>query len=244
MGFNSVNWASSTLGAQLVDFSSELEGCEACHVLNELTSSIWLSNDESSSQWLCLSLLNLVHNNGQYHDIKQDVVVRTVGWHCWQSYSTNPRKVTIHVSHDCQKFKYWDTFYADRQRRGSQLFCCDPIRVSIYPFIVFEITESFGASQIYMNRIFLHSEEIMTSPSSSREGIVTYVNKAHVVNDTIASDTNSITQSKEGFTAVVLHDDSLVKDAHVNVDEYEDYDGSNFSDIGFTVVMVLSSLRD
>jgi len=66
VGFNS---ASSTLGAQLVDFSSELEGCEACHVLNELTSSIWLSNDESSSQWLCLSLLNLVHNNGQYHDI-------------------------------------------------------------------------------------------------------------------------------------------------------------------------------
>jgi hypothetical protein len=78
-----------------------------------------------------------------------------------------------------------------------------------------------------MNRIFLHSEEIMTSPSSSREGIVTYANKAHVVNDTMTSDTNSITQSKEGFTAVLLHDKSLVKDAHVNVDEYEDYDASS-----------------
>ena len=227
VGFNSVNWATSTLGAQLVDFSSELEGCEACHVLDELTSSIWLSNDESSSQWLCLSLLNLVDNNGQYRDMKQDVVIRTVGWHCWQSYSTNPRKVTIHVSHDCQKFKYWDTFYADRQRRGSQLFCCDPIRVSIYPFIVFEITESFGASQIYMNRVFLHSEEVMTSPSSSREGIVTYANKTHVMNDTIASDKKSITQNKEGFSLVFHRDDSLEKDAHVNVDEYEDYDASS-----------------
>jgi hypothetical protein len=87
-----------------------------------------------------------------------------------------------------------------------------------------------------------HSMQIYTP--SSREGIVIYVNKVHVVNDTIASDTNSITQSKEGFTTVFLHDDSLVKDAHVNVDEYEDYDGSNFSDRGFTVVMVLSSLRD
>jgi len=84
----------------------------------------------------------------------------------------------------------------------------------------------------------------MISPSSSREGIVTYVNKAHVVNDTIASDTNYITQSKEGFTAVFLHDDSLVKDTHVNADEYEDYDGSSFSDIGFTVVMVLLLLCD
>jgi hypothetical protein len=52
VGFNSVNWASSTLGAQLVGFSSELDGCEACHVLNELTSSIWLSNDENG--YVCL----------------------------------------------------------------------------------------------------------------------------------------------------------------------------------------------
>ena len=65
-----------------------------------------------------------------------------------------------------------------------------------------------------------------------------------MVNDTIASDTNSITQSKEGLNVVFLHDDSLAKDAHVNVDEYEDYDGSSFSDRGFTVVLVLSSLCD
>jgi hypothetical protein len=62
----------------------------------------------------------------------------------------------------------------------------------------------------------------MTSPSSSREGIVTYANKTQVMNDTIANDKN-----KEGFSLVLHRDDSLEKDAHVNVDEYEDYDASS-----------------
>jgi len=44
------------------------------------------------------------------------------------------------------------------------LFCCAPISSAIYPYIALEVTESFGGSQTYMNRIYLYSDEIAPSP--------------------------------------------------------------------------------
>ena len=154
----SVNWASAELGTTLVDFSSEVADCEAQNVLESSMNSIWLT-EEGIPQWFCLSLAQIQKT--------RDIVIRTVGWHCWHPYTTNPHVVTVHVSSDGSKFKQWDTFQAASPQRGTQLFCCAPISASIYPFIAFEVTETFGGNQTYLNRLFLYSDEIATSPQVS-----------------------------------------------------------------------------
>lgn len=151
---NTNNYASKGEGAKLVDFSSELEGCDACHVLDPNLANIWLS-EEGLPQWLCISLDGVRD--------KRDLVIRTIGWHCWHPYTTNPKEVTVHVSSDGAKFKIWDTFYA-QQSKGTQLFCCAPISASIYPYVALEVVQTFGGLQTYMNRVYFYCEEIPTSP--------------------------------------------------------------------------------
>jgi hypothetical protein len=80
----SLNWASKACGAKIVDFSSEVEGCEAMNVVDPQLSNIWLT-DEKSPQWLCLSL------NGNFEG--QKTTIRALGWHCWHAYTTNPKTV-------------------------------------------------------------------------------------------------------------------------------------------------------
>jgi hypothetical protein len=146
------NWASVEFGAKLLSSSSHISGCEAGNVLQPKLSQLWLS-EENMPQWIQLSLKDLV---------EQDVYIRTIGWHCWHPYITNPKTVIIHISMDGSKFRVWDTFTAECVK-GNQLFCCTPIRTSIYPYIVLEVVETFGGLQTYMNRVFMFSEEVPTS---------------------------------------------------------------------------------
>jgi hypothetical protein len=106
----SINWATYDFGARLIDFSSEIEGCEASNVLDSHLPHIWLS-EEGVPQWLCISL-------GELED-KRNICIRTVGWHCWNPYTTNPKQVTIHVSADGAKFKVWDTFNSIHSNKGN-----------------------------------------------------------------------------------------------------------------------------
>jgi hypothetical protein len=82
-----------------------VNGCPADNMLNSNLPSIWLT-EEGLPQWVCISLQHMKEPDGEA------VVVRSVGWHCWHQYTTNPRVVTVHVSTDGKKFKLWDTFTA------------------------------------------------------------------------------------------------------------------------------------
>lgn len=148
-----MNWATNTYGSQVVSLSSELPGCEGRNILEEDLSKIWLS-DEGLPQWLCISLDGIPD--------KAEVEIRTIGWHCWHAYSTNPREVRLHVSKDGTKFRLWDTFIGECQK-GTQLFCCAPISASLYPFIALEIVSTFGSSQTYLNRVFFFADEVANS---------------------------------------------------------------------------------
>ncbi|KAJ1426280.1 hypothetical protein B484DRAFT_480161 [Ochromonadaceae sp. CCMP2298] len=183
-----MNWASTHLGASLVDCSSQLVGCEAEHVLQNDLSRLWLSG-EGAPQWLCISLQQVAqvqaqverqaaHTYGAYgaygdydginvNSGNVGLIIRTVGWHNWQAYSTNPRLVSMHVSSDGKKFKNWDNFEVPSQTRGIQLYSCAPVDVSLYPFIALEVGLTFGASQTYMNRVYLYSDEVVASRGSS-----------------------------------------------------------------------------
>ena len=94
-----MNWAAADLGAVVISCSSELPGCEAKNILDNDLSKIWLSED-GIPQWISMSL----------HSISQveDVEVRTIGWHCWHPFVTNPREARIHVSRDGSKYRIWD----------------------------------------------------------------------------------------------------------------------------------------
>lgn len=150
------NWAGAEAGSNIVDFSSEVEGCEAFNVQVADHSSIWLTKNDSLPQWLCLSLANVFTT--------EDLVLRTIGWHCWHPYTTNPKTVNVHVSCDGQKFRVWDTLHAP-MLQGTQLFTTAAINVRIYPYIALEILETHGGNQTYMNRIFLYTDEVPPSPA-------------------------------------------------------------------------------
>lgn len=95
-----MNWASAELGATIQVVSSQVPGCEACNVLTDNLSEIWLS-ETGIPQWICISLTEIEN--------LADAEVRTIGWYCWHAYSTNPREVRLHVSRDGAKYKVWDT---------------------------------------------------------------------------------------------------------------------------------------
>jgi hypothetical protein len=149
-----MNWASSALGAKLVDWSSQVVGGEAINVLED-NENLWLSKP-GTPQSVSISMKEV-----------DTIVIRTVGWYCWHPYSTNPRKVSVHVSTDGSHFRHWDTLSAKSHARGNQLFSCAPIDTALYPFIAFEINNTFGGEQTYMNRIYMYSDEITASPDSS-----------------------------------------------------------------------------
>ena len=145
------NWASIEHGVRLVDFSSQVEECEAEHVLDTAVNSIWLTK-EGLPQWLCFSLLDASK--------LQELQIKTVGWHCWHAYTTNPKSVTLHVSSDGSKFRRWDTFTVEAASDQVQLFYCAPISPKVYPYIAFEVTSTFGGDQTYLNRIYLFTDEV------------------------------------------------------------------------------------
>lgn len=159
-----MNLANASIGANVVNASSELPGCEAIHLLSDDMSEIWLSDDDIP-QWLCISLqyCTLLTPQTAYHTALE---IRTVGWYCWHPYLTNPKEVRLHVSRDSIKFKIWDTFFASGRKEGIQLFCCEPINIELYPYIALEIVSTFGGNQTYMNRLYLYTDE-MTYASTS-----------------------------------------------------------------------------
>ena len=194
-----------------LDCSSQIAGNEAKHVLEPNAESMWRTDNRDNAQhkthWICLSLIN----------IPRSTVIRTVGWHCASAYSSNPQSVFLHVSSDGIDFKAWDRFINPRQAKGTTLFCCSaPIDTEIYPYLVLEITSTFGdlpqqdvfeeennhqqggesstntgagplldtymeqiyvdknaltnkshGTYVYMNRIYLYSEEVPSSPLAS-----------------------------------------------------------------------------
>lgn len=154
-----MNLANAQQGAEVIGTSSEVAGCEAGHILTDDLSQIWLSED-GIPQWICLSLFNIPH--------QEDTAIRSIGWHCWHAYSTNPKEIRVHVSHDGIKFKIWDSLIVTSatQRSGTQLFCCDPIYIHIYPYLAFEIMSTYGGTQTYLNQIYLYSEEIALTSST------------------------------------------------------------------------------
>ena len=188
----SVNFATEVHGARVIDQSSEVAGGLASSVLDANPDTAWFAdtklNDrddggKTRTHWLCVSL----------RGCKSDTTIRTVGWHCAQAYSTNPREVFLHVSTDGITFKAWDRFVAMRPSKGTHLFCLSaPISTAIYPFVVVEVTQTFATARkggeedeenmgdiagetnggtarrcTYMNRLFLYSEEVPMSPLAS-----------------------------------------------------------------------------
>lgn len=67
----SINWASEKY-ATLVDWSSQIQGCDANHVLLSDTSKIWLTG-EGLPQWICLHFNNIPEND------KHGLVFKSIG---------------------------------------------------------------------------------------------------------------------------------------------------------------------
>jgi hypothetical protein len=157
-----MNFASSLVGAKVISCSSEKPSCEASNILLDDDSKIWLTSEELP-QWIVIDFRSV---KARIH--KNTAIIRTIGWNCWHSYSTNPRSVRIHVSADSKHYKVWDTFEADVDKKhqpkiGAQLFCCQPINIYYYPYLTFEILSTFGGQHTYCNQIYCFSDEISST---------------------------------------------------------------------------------
>jgi hypothetical protein len=85
----SVNWADADRGAAVTSCTSQVDSCRASNVLVS-NDRIWLS-EETLPQSVTVSLEGVNRNSSE-------VIIRTIGWHCWHSYTTNPQSVVVSVS--------------------------------------------------------------------------------------------------------------------------------------------------
>ena len=148
-----INWANRETGTTIINYSSQVFGCEAENLLNPAINKIWLTDEGFNlPHWICFKL---------DENKAKGIEITTIGWHCWHSYITNPKTVRVHVSNDGLKFKHWDTFDVKSHLKGSQLFFCSPsINTNVFSFIALEIQETFGGVQTYMNKLYFFSDEI------------------------------------------------------------------------------------
>ncbi|CAG9310378.1 unnamed protein product [Blepharisma stoltei] len=137
------NYASQGNRAKIIGCSSSRSSCNVSNILTNKPRRLWVSA-EGLPQEFTLDLSQLDSYPSQY---------TCFGWYCWHSYTSNPSVVDLYVSKDNQTFKKWTTLSA-KLSSSPQYFSIDPIQPS-YKYIKVVVKETFGASNTYINQVFL-----------------------------------------------------------------------------------------
>ena len=89
-----INWAEADRGTDIKNCSSAVIGCQANNLLDPSLNCIWLTEEgHKIPHWVTIHISKPT----------PDLCLKTIGWHCWHSYNTNPKTVLIHVSSDGYK---------------------------------------------------------------------------------------------------------------------------------------------
>ena len=154
---NSLNILLETNQAIVISKSSQTRGCSAENLLNSNDKRLWLT-EQGLPQEVIIDISNT---------IQRPQSLNCFGWYCWHSYKSNPAKIELWVSENNNTWKKWGSFLGS-SRSGMNLFRIDSISLSIN-FLKIIIVEAHGASNIYMNQLFLFENMPMIATGNSKE---------------------------------------------------------------------------
>jgi hypothetical protein len=141
-----INYLIDINGAKVVERTSEKRGCTAENLLNSYEKRIWLS-DTGLPQEVVIDITEL--NERPEH-------FTCFGWYCWQSYNSNPSLVELWVSSNMHTWEKWGGFQGSL--KGGVLYHSIPPLGKEYRYLKVIVRDTFGASNTYINQLFLLEE--------------------------------------------------------------------------------------
>jgi hypothetical protein len=150
---HSNNLLTSSNGASIFSYSSSKGRSEASSILSS-EKGVWVS-EEGLPQSLTIDISHL-----NFHPD-----INFFGWFCWHSYSSNPSLVELHVASKEDSFTRWGVFQAQLSTKP-QIFSIEPLNKATR-FIKIVVLETFGATNCYLNKVFLLEKMIISKKNKN-----------------------------------------------------------------------------
>ena len=219
MSRRAINYADPMYNTSIAECSSYLAGCEPENVLLKDNQSLWLSH-EGMPQYI---VFDLTHASTLHPDGK----IVSFGWYCWHSYTTNPKKVQVSVSHDNKNFKIIGTVKGSSSSGLCRFLFPKPAKLESFSYLKFTVLEVFGGDQVYINRFYLFSEgdigmiynspdmtqvsdsisSIVTSSSDDQVGIISTGDDSYANKETKTERVKSNNIPRDGAKSVFMNGD-------------------------------------
>ena len=233
---NLINTSQSFL-RNIIQSTSEMNGCPITNILEKEVKSIWLS-EESLPQEI---LLNLNKNYFKHFPKK----LSTIGIYCWHAYSTNPKLIEILISinkiNDYISLGNFDLGL----KPGMQLLQLDEDLLlnnnnndnNIYLKIV--IKETYGGKRTYINNLSIYEDINMSivdlksiqEVNDEEDNSVIYLRQSRIKNNIKKQKKvgNNVNNNNILLTSEILISDSDLSDRKIFGDKVDKFFGINNS---------------
>ena len=231
---------SQSLLSNLIQASSEINGCPITNILSKETKSIWLS-DESLPQEI---ILHINKDYFQYFPKK----LSTIGIYCWHAYSTNPKLIEIQIStNNLNNYISLGNFDLGL-KPGMQLLHLDEdllldnddnkLNENIYIKII--IKETFGGKRTYINNLSLYEDidlstmnlKSIQEENDEEDNSVVYLRESRIKNNLkkqkkVGTGININNNGNILLTSEILISDSDLSDRKIFGDKVDKFLGIN-----------------
>ena len=237
---DNLNNISQSFLRNLIQSSSEINGCPITNILDKETKSIWLSEEFLPQE----IILNINKSYFKYFPKK----LSTIGIYCWHAYSTNPKLIEILISiNDSNNYISLGNFDLGL-KPGMQLLQLDEdllldndenkLKENIFIKII--IKETFGGKRTYINNLSLYEDiDLSTMNLKSIQEVndeedtsVVYLHESRIKNNLKkqkngVNNTNNNNFGDNILTSEILISDSDLSDRKIFGDKVDKFFGIN-----------------
>ena len=235
--------------SNIIKSSSEVSECLITNVLDDISSSIWISNEEIPQE----IIINLSRSFLKEYPKK----IKAIGIYCWHAYPTNPKLIEILISKNNDNnyisFGNFDLCL----KPGRQLLQLDEendtnflITENNNYIIKIIIKETYGDKRTYINNIYLY--ENIDFISSGKNNINTF--------DTIKEEDDSSSifylresrertlprkkNSKLNNNNNIINNNNIFNNNNDNIEHIIEFQNNLFNALGGDVDLILENLDD
>ena len=236
---DNINDISQSFLRNIIQSSSEINGCPITNILDKETKSIWLSEEFLPQE----IILNINKNYFKYFPKKLSII----GIYCWHAYSTNPKLVEILISiNNSNNYISLGNFDLGL-KPGMQLLQLDEdllldndknkLKENIFIKII--IKETFGGKRTYINNLSLYEDiDLSTMNLKSIQEVndeedtsVVYLHESRIKNN-MKKQKNGVNSLNNNFgdnilTSEILISDSDLSDRKIFGDKVDKFFGIN-----------------
>ena len=226
--------------SNLIQSSSEINGCPITNILEKETKSIWLSEEFLPQE----IILHINKDYFKYFPKK----LSTIGIYCWHAYSTNPKLIEILISiNNSNNFISLGNFDLGL-KPGMQLLQLDEDllldndnnKLNENIFIKIIIKETFGGKRTYINNLSLYEDidlstmnlKSIQEENDEEDTSVVYLHESRIKNNLknqkkIGKGINNINNGNILLTSEILISDSDLSDRKIFGDKVDKFLGIN-----------------